>query len=41
MKLFLSHSSAKTTNIYAQVRSHSLAKIKSPFDVFIESKNEF
>ena len=34
----LGHSSAKTTEIYTQVRSHSLAKIKSPFDVLIESK---
>ena len=34
----LGHSSAKTTEIYTQVRSHSLAKIKSPFDVIIESK---
>ena len=28
----------KHTEIYIQVRSHSLAKIKSPFDVLIESK---
>ena len=34
----LGHSSAKTTEIYTQVRSHSLAKIKSPFDHLIESK---
>lgn len=34
----LGHGSAKTTEIYTQVRSHSLAKIKSPFDVLIESK---
>jgi len=34
----LGHSSPKTTEIYTQVRSHSLAKIKSPFDVIIESK---
>ena len=34
----LGHSSAKTTEIYTQVRSHSLAKIISPFDVLIESK---
>jgi site-specific recombinase XerD len=34
----LGHGSAKTTEIYTQVRSHSLAKIKSPFDVLIESE---
>lgn len=34
----LGHSSSKTTEIYTQVRSHTLAKIKSPFDVLIESK---
>lgn len=34
----LGHSSSKTTEIYTQVRSHSLAKIKSPFDVLMESK---
>ena len=34
----LGHSSSKTTEIYTQVRSYSLAKIKSPFDVLIESK---
>jgi len=34
----LGHSSSKTTEIYTQVRSHSLAKIKSPFDHLIESK---
>lgn len=35
----LGHGSSKTTEIYTQVRSHSLAKIKSPFDHLIESKS--
>jgi len=34
----LGHSPSKTIEIYTQVRSHSLAKIKSPFDHLIESK---
>jgi integrase/recombinase XerD len=34
----LGHSPSKTTEFYTQVRSHSLAKIKSPFDHLIESK---
>jgi len=34
----LGHSSSKTKEIYTQVRSHSLAKIKSPFDNLMESK---
>lgn len=34
----LGHSSSKTKEIYTQVRSHPLAKIKSPFDNLMESK---
>jgi len=34
----LGHSSSETKEIYTQVRSHSLAKIKSPFDNLMESK---
>lgn len=38
IQFLLGHSSAKATELYTQVRSHSLAKIKSSFDVLIESE---
>jgi len=34
----LGHSSSKTTEIYTQVSSASLAKIKSPLDSILEHK---
>lgn len=35
----LGHSKSKTTEIYTHVSNKSLAKIKSPFDVFLNNKN--
>ena len=39
IQTLLGHGSPKTTQIYTRVTSYSLAKIKSPFDVIFESKD--
>ena len=36
--MLMNYSSTKITENYTQVRNYSLAKIKSPCDVLIESK---